>query len=183
MTVYDLEKTNFITILRSGAFDDSKPIGMLSDFKWNKLIELAHIHDVVNIFAQGLEHYYYDDNLNLSESHLGKIRTLLQETPTHTIPELYDIDKVHLHSTALESKLREIVGQEQKDTERSFETLQLAAILFENVNHILSGRSFLRGGRTGLCRGCFIAGAGVSAGRPRLLQIYRRNLLYAPRKM
>ena len=145
MTVYDIEKTNFITILRSGAFDDSKPIGMLSDFKWNKLIELAHIHDVVNIFAQGLEHYYYDDNLNLSESHLGKIRTLLQETPTHTIPELYDIDKVHLHSTALESKLREIVGQEQKDTERSFETLQLAAILFENVNHILSGRSFLRG--------------------------------------
>ena len=106
MTVYDIEKTNFITILRSGAFDDSKPIGMLSDFKWNKLIELAHIHDVVNIFAQGLEHYYYDDNLNLSESHLGKIRTLLQETPTHTIPELYDIDKVHLHSTALESKLR-----------------------------------------------------------------------------
>ena len=145
MTVYDIEKTNFITILRSGAFDDSKPIGMLSDFQENKLIELAHIHDVVNIFAQGLEHYYYDDNLNLSESHLGKIRTLLQETPTHTIPELYDIDKVHLHSTALESKLREIVGQEQKDTERSFETLQLAAILFENVNHILSGRSFLRG--------------------------------------
>ena len=71
MIVYEIEKSNFITILRSGAFDDSRPIGMLSDFKWKKLIELARMHDVIHFFAQGLEHYYYDDNLNLSEEHIA----------------------------------------------------------------------------------------------------------------
>ena len=145
MIVYEIEKSNFITILRSGAFDDSRPIGMLSDFKWKKLIELARMHDVIHFFAQGLEHYYYDDNLNLSEEHIAEIKSLMQQTPLHAIPELYDFDKVHLHDTKLEGKLQGIVSQEHKDMEKSYETMQLAAIIIENVNNILSGRSFLRG--------------------------------------
>ncbi len=145
MVVYDVEKNNFITILRSGAFNDSKPIGMLSDFKWKKQIELARIHDVIHFYAQGLEHYYYDDNLNLTEEHISDIKSLMQGTPEHTIPELYDFDKIHLHNTDLEAKLRNLVREEHKDTEKSFETMQLIAIIIENVNYILSGRSFLRG--------------------------------------
>ena len=145
MIVYDIEKSNFITILRSGAFDDSKPIGMLSDFKWNKLIELSRIHDVLPFFARGLEHYYYDDNLTLSDAHIEEIKRLLQSTTSHTIPELYDFGSIHLHSTSLEQHLHEIVTRENKDAEKSYETMQIAAIIIENVNHILSGRSFLRG--------------------------------------
>ena len=145
MTVCDIEKKNFTTILRSGAFDDSKPIGMLSDFKWKKLIELARIHDVVHFFALGLEHYYYDDNLNLSEEHIATIRSLIRQSAQHTIPELYDFDKIHLHDSTLEKHLQDIVRQEHNDSERSYETMQLAAIIIENVSYILSGRSFLRG--------------------------------------
>ena len=81
MTVYDIEKQNFISILRSGAFEDSKPIGMLSDYKWKKLIELSRIHDVVQLFARGLEHYYYDSNMNLTDAHVRAIRTLLSQQP------------------------------------------------------------------------------------------------------
>ena len=35
---------NFLYIIRSGAFDDSRPISMMSPFKWSKMVRLAQLH-------------------------------------------------------------------------------------------------------------------------------------------
>ena len=136
---------NFLNILRSGAFDDVKPIGMLSNYKWSKLVDLAKMHGLIQIFANGLERYHYDNNLNISESLINVIRGELRNAPVTGFADLYDFDHMTLQSKPLNQKLQDIVRKEYGDPERSFETLQVMAIIVLNAEHILTGRSYLKG--------------------------------------
>ncbi len=136
---------NFINILRSGAFDDVKPIGMLSNYKWRKLVDLAKMHGLIQVFANGLERYHYDNNLNISESLIDEIGAELRVAPITGFADLYDFNHMVLQSKPLNQQLKDIIRKEFADTERSYETLQAMAIILFNAEHILTGRSYLKG--------------------------------------
>ena len=74
---------NFIHILRNGAFNESKPLGRLSPFKWNQLTLLATHHNLLVTYANGLEKYYYNDNFNIRQNEIDTIKAKLQEVKRH----------------------------------------------------------------------------------------------------
>ena len=136
---------NFINILRSGAFDESKPIVMLSPFKWSQLTQLATHHNLLVTYANGLEKYYYNDNLNISQQEIATIKNLLQETPRHGFSDLYDFNLLSMHNKKLNDKLQQLIQKEYTDEEKSYPTMQLMAIIIVTTNQILTGQSYLRG--------------------------------------
>lgn len=137
--------SNFLYLIRSGAFDDSRPICMMSAWKWEKMVRLAQLHGLTPILAKGLEHYYYDDNFNIPQSQIDAIRQLLQSQPAKGFAELYDFDRLHLQNTTLNERLHALVKAEHADPEQSFETMQTLSLLVVNMEHMLSGRSYLKG--------------------------------------
>ena len=136
---------NFLYIIRSGAFDDSRPISMMSPFKWGKMVQLAQLHGLIPILAKGLEHYFYDVNFNIPPSQIEDIRERLKSNPIKGFNELYDFDHLRLQNKTLNQRLQQIIKAEYADIERSFETMQTLAILLVNVEHILTGKSYLKG--------------------------------------
>ena len=145
MQTISIQIKDFVHILRSGAFDDVKPIGMLSNYKWGKLVDLAKMHGIIQIFANGLEHYHYDSHLNISESLINVIREELRSAPVTGFADLYDVNQMTLQSKPLNQQLKSIIRKEFADPEKSFETMQVMAIIVFNTEHILTGRSYLKG--------------------------------------
>ncbi len=145
MQGFDIQLSNFLHILRSGAFEESKPIGIMSEFKWKKLVNLANYHHLVRFFANGLERYYYDENLNIPAGQIEAIRKLLENMPPTGFAELYNFGKIYLHGKKDNAHLRDIINEEYASPERSYETMQVMAILMVNVVDILTGKSYLRG--------------------------------------
>lgn len=135
---------NFIHILRSGAFDESKPIGRLSPFKWSQLTLLATHHNLLVTYANGLEKYYYNDNFNIRQNEVDAIKARLQEVPRHGFSDLYDFNQIHLHNKQLDTKLQQLIQKEYVDEERSYPTMQLMAIIVVATNQILTGKSYIR---------------------------------------
>ena len=142
---YDIETSNFLNLLRSGAFNESKPIGIMSDFKWSRLVRLAYWHRVTPIFAKGIENFHYDDNLNIPDSQIEQIKEQLREFPSQGISDLYVFDRIHLKNKKLEERLQQLINKEYGDMEKSYETMQVMAILLTNVENILSYKSLLKG--------------------------------------
>ncbi len=142
---FDIQLSNFLNILRSGAFEESKPIGIMSDFKWKKLVNLANYHHLIRFFANGLERYYYNENLNFPADQIEVVKKLLADQPPTGFAGLYDFGKIHLHSKKYNERLKNIVSEEYANSEKSYETMQVMAIMMVNVENILTGKSFLRG--------------------------------------
>ncbi len=145
MQTISIQIRDFLNILRSGAFDDVKPIGMLSNYKWGKLVELAKMHGVIQTFASGLERYHYDSNLNISDALIDVIREALRTAPVTGFADLYDVNRMTMQSKPLNQHLQAIIRKEYADSERSYETMQVMAIIVFNTEHILTGRSYLKG--------------------------------------
>lgn len=142
---YDIQTSNFLNLLRSGAFDESKPIGIMSEFKWKQLVSLAWWHQLTPILAKGVEHYYYDDQLNIPESLIGTIKEQLSSFPIKGFSDLYVFDHLHLRNKSLEERLQQIIRKEYGDPEKSYETMQLMAVIITNVENMLTCKSALRG--------------------------------------
>ena len=109
MQTISIQIKDFIHILRSGAFDDVKPIGMLSNYKWGKLVDLAKMHGIIQIFANGLERYHYDSHLNISESLINVIREELRTAPVTGFADLYDVNQMTLQSNNIYCLKRKFV--------------------------------------------------------------------------
>lgn len=142
---YDIQTSNFLNLLRSGAFNESKPIGIMSEYKWTRLVSLAWWHQLTPILAKGVEHYYYDDQLNIPESQIGKIKEQLSSFPVMGFSDMYVFDHLHMKNKLLEERLQQIIRKEYGDPEKSYETMQLMAIIITNVEKMLTCKSFLRG--------------------------------------
>ena len=142
---YDIQTSNFLNLLRSGAFNESKPIGIMSEYKWKQLVSLAWWHQLTPILAKGVEHYYYDDQLNIPESQIGVIKEQLSSFPIMGFSDLYVFDHLHMKNKVLEERLQQIIRKEYGDMEKSYETMQLMAIIITNVENIMTCKSFLRG--------------------------------------
>lgn len=136
---------NFLHLLRGGAFEETKPIGLLSAYKWAKLVSLAAKHGLTQILASGLERYYYDDNMNIPAQQIDVIKEQLKTVPTAGFSDLYDFSKLHLQSKKYNTQLQQIIHSEYTDEEKSYETMQVMAIIIVNVDHILTGKSYLKG--------------------------------------
>ncbi len=136
---------NFINILRHGAFDDRKPIGMLSAYKWSQLTKLAEHHHVLAYYAKGIERYIYDDNLNIPQAEIDKLKTKLESTPRERFYDLYNFDKLQLYSKRHERQLVELIKKEYNDEDQSVTTRQLLSVLIQTIDNIYTGKSYIRG--------------------------------------
>ena len=145
MRKFDIQTTNFLRILRRGAFDEGKPIGIMSPYKWAKTVNLAEHHSLTPLFALGVEKYYKDDSINIPGEQINVIREHLKNTPQKGFGDLYDFGKIHLKSKTLDEKLSQIVSKEYADAEKSYETMMLMSIIIVNVEHMMNGYSYLRG--------------------------------------
>ena len=98
---------------------------MLSKYKWGQLVELARMHGLIQIFEV--------------------IRGELRQAPVTGFADLYDFGHIHLQSRTLDKELQDIIRKEYIDPEKSYETMQVMAIIVSNAAHILTGRSYLKG--------------------------------------
>ena len=142
---YDIQTSNFLNLLRSGAFNESKAIGIMSEYKWSQLVSLAWWHQLTPILAKGVEHYYPGDQLNIPQSQIENIKEQLSSFPAMGFSDLYVFDHLHMKDKRLEERLQQIIRKEYGDPEKSYETMQLMAIIITNVENILTCKSFLRG--------------------------------------
>ena len=140
-----VQVTNFLHILRSGAFDESKPIAMMSPFKWDKLVQLAILHHLIPVFANGLQHYQHDNSMNMPEEQIETIRQRLKEISPKGFSDLYVFSNIQLRSKRLNERLQKIIHDEYASDEKSYETMQIMAIIIVNIENILSGKSYLKG--------------------------------------
>jgi hypothetical protein len=100
---------------------------------------------LIPVFANGLQHYYHDDSFNIPEEQIERIRELLKNVPPAGFSDLYEFDKMHLRSKKLNERLSQIIHDEYLSDEKSYETMQIMAIIIANVENILTGRSYLKG--------------------------------------
>lgn len=136
---------NFINILRLGAFDDHKPIGMLSAYKWSQLTKLAEHHHVLSYYANGIEKYFYDDNLNIPQSEIDTIKGLLASSTRPTFSNLYNFDKIYLYNKRHQQQLTNLIQKEYADNEQSYCTRNMMAVIIQTINNMYTGKSYLRG--------------------------------------
>lgn len=136
---------NFINILRHGAFEDRKPIGMLSAYKWSQLTKLAEHHHVLSYYATGIEKYFYDDNLNIPQKEIDTIKGLLASTARQSFFDLYSFDKLYLYNKHHEHQLADLIKKEYADEEQSYVTRNLLAVIIQTINNMYTGKSYIRG--------------------------------------
>lgn len=136
---------NFINILRHGAFDDRKPIGLLSAYKWSQLTKLAEHHHVLSYYAAGIEKYFYDDNLNIPQSEIDNIKGILASTTRQTFTDLYNFNKLYLYNKRHEHQLADLIKKEYADEDQSYATRNLLAVIIQTINNIYTGKSYIRG--------------------------------------
>ena len=146
MENYNILIRNFLRIIRSGAFFENRPIRIMSAYKWSEMVNLAYAHDLTTILAKGMEQYVHDDQLNIPKDQIEVIRQQLQNSsPMMAFSSLYNFDHLHFHNKQLNADLKQIRDDEYADNEKSYETMQLMAIIVTNVEHMLNGESYLKG--------------------------------------
>lgn len=146
MENYNILIRNFLRIIRSGAYSEIRPIRIMSAYKWSEMVDLAYAHNLTTLLAKGMEQYVHDDQLNIPKEQIEVIRQQLQNSsPIMPFSSLYNFDHIHFHNKQLNAVLKKIKDDEYADNEKSYETMQLMAIIITNVEHILNGESYLKG--------------------------------------
>ncbi len=134
---------NFINILRHGAFDDRKPIGMLNAYKWSQLTKLAEHHHVLSYYATGIEKYFYDDNLNIPQSEIDTIKGILASTTRQSFSDLYKFNKLFLYNKRHEHQLTDLIKKEYADEDQSYATRNMLAVIIQTINNMYTGKSYI----------------------------------------
>ena len=127
---------NFFRLIRCGEFNKQEQIEPMSIFKWNKLYQLALMHQVVPSVYAGIQKCLDQFTLHLSEKQIKEwekanaevSHTNLQEEEN----ELLRAD--HLTNPLLNKKLQNILDDEQSD----IATRQLLLVIIHITRHILN---------------------------------------------
>ncbi len=132
----NITERNFYRLLRAGAFATDEQIEPLSAWKWNRLYQMAEMHDVVPLLQQGIERC--QDQFALQSS--------LQAPPTAedslrpgSLPQSGEVgasfahdenpllDPDHLTNPLLDRRLQAILDREDSNTETRTALLHLIA--------------------------------------------------------
>ena len=127
---------NFFRLLRCGAFKTTEQLEPMSVFKWDRLCQLAVMHNVVLYVYDGLQQCKGQFFLKLTENQWNNWQKLVNDTNSH----LQDVDNDeflradHLTSPLLNHKLQDILDDEKSDTT----SRRLLLLIIRIVRHILN---------------------------------------------
>ena len=132
----NIVQRNFFRLIRSGAFDMKEQVEPMSACKWDKVCQLAVMHDVAEAVYEGLEKCRDQFFLHLTEAQWKQwaktIEELKKKQSTDEEDEFLRAD--HLTNPMLNLKLQSILDDEQSDVS----TRQLLLIIIRIARHILN---------------------------------------------
>lgn len=126
---------NFFRLIRCGEFKKQEQIEPMSVSKWNKVYQLALMHQVIPSVYAGIQQCQEQFFLHLTEKQLGeweKANLEASQTKQEEENELLRAD--HLTNPILNKKLQAILDDERSD----IATRQLLLIIIHITRHILN---------------------------------------------
>lgn len=116
---------NFYRLLRAGAFGTQESIEPLSAWKWNRLYQMAEMHDVAPTLYQGVKHCSDQFLLQVPQDLLEK----WCQARCHEVGEENDmLQSDHLTNPLLNHQLQTILDSEDSTTETRATLLHLLGI-------------------------------------------------------
>jgi len=117
---------NFYRLLRAGAFATEEAIEPMSAWKWNRLYQLAVMHDVIQVIYQGVQHCGDQFFLQVPETLMQQWKQSLSEEKSEE-NELLAADQ--LTNPVLNSKLQSMLDAEDSNVETRTALLHLLGVV------------------------------------------------------
>ncbi|MBR1503748.1 MAG: hypothetical protein IJ618_07710 [Prevotella sp.] len=133
----DIIQRNLFKLLRNGAFNTHDALEPMSAYKWERLYQLAVMHNVVPYAYKGIENSRDQFFLHLTEKQEGVWQKAYSETASPMAIEEEDDDLLradHLTNPMLNRQLQNILDDEHSDTT----TRHLLLLIIRVVRHILN---------------------------------------------
>ena len=132
----DIIQLNLFRLLRSGAFGTQEQIEPMSAFKWERLYQIAMLHDVITYAYQGITNCHSQFFMRLTDKQELTWKRANDEITAHQTEEEEDIflRADTLTNPVLNNQLQNILDDEHSD----MMTRQLLLQLIRVVRHILN---------------------------------------------
>ena len=132
----DIIQRNLFRLLRSGAFSTQEQIEPMSAFKWERLYQIAMLHDVITYAYQGITNCHSQFFMRLTDKQELTWKRANDEITAHQTEEEEDIflRADTLTNPVLNNQLQNILDDEHSD----MVTRQLLLQLIRVVRHILN---------------------------------------------
>ena len=137
MTLDYIIHENFLKLLRCGAFHEKSPLVPMSPWKWNKLYQLAVIHNVTTYIYNGICQCDDDFFLQIPHEQMETWRYVSMKSDTHKALAEYQSEK--LTNPLINRKLQQIIHNEPNTPTR-----QLLIYIIGVARHILTEGISLR---------------------------------------
>ena len=129
---------NFFRLLRSGAFGAAEQIEPMSIFKWERLFQLAILHQVVPVAYEGLKRCKNQFMLRLTDAQWQQWQKMAEKADRHKQDSDDEDDEFlradHLTNPLLNHKLQDILDDEHSDTT----SRQFLLLIIRIVRHIMN---------------------------------------------
>ena len=142
----DIINRNFYRLLLAGAFGEQPELELMSQFKWNRILQIAERQNVYNYVLVGLMCHRHDPSVTLSQAMWEE----LADKHT-TIPDVAATTMTIMQEEPMPSNIflrhtwRRIIKKDDESDDSSLETQQLLSIIIYNINHTLTSGISLRG--------------------------------------
>ncbi len=132
----DIIQRNLFRLLRSGAFGSQEQIEPMSAFKWERLYQIAMLHDVIPYAYKGISNCHAQFFMRLTNKQELTWKKANEEITAHPIDNEEDtfLRADTLTNPVLNKQLQNILDDEQSD----MTTRQLLLQLIRVMRHILN---------------------------------------------
>lgn len=132
MTVaVDIITRNFFRMMRSGALNEYVDLEPMSEFKWQRLIEIVQTEDVASVASRAVKNHQFESNFNMPEELRNEVhKKAAANTGQNIRPEL--------DNPMLNKKLNKIFSIERHSDDYSKESLDVFNIIIANCHAILN---------------------------------------------
>ena len=133
----NIVQRNFFRLIRCSAFEQKDEVEPMSVCKWNKLYQLALMHDMTGPVYQGLQQCRGQFFLHLTDKQWEQWAKTLQEQQQHPQQDADEDEFLradHLTNPVLNMKIQSILDDEGSDVS----TRQLLLIIIRIARHILN---------------------------------------------
>ena len=143
----EITNRNFYRLLRSGAFNEHQQLEAMSQFKWQRIIQLASAQDVSIYIANGFFKCKDDTSLHLSSELWSELQPLIGEPlPDITATTLSIMKAEPLPANVLlRHRMKRIIMKDDESEDSSIATQQLLRIIVHNTSETLTHGISLRG--------------------------------------
>lgn len=127
----DIITRNFFKLMRSGALNEYVELEPMSAFKWNRLVEIIDLQDVIRVASRGIKNLQFDKKFNMPAVLRERVHAEAAKRQAQEI-------SLEMNNPILKKKLTKIHLLEQQSADFSKETLGLFDYIIANCQAILN---------------------------------------------